>query len=445
MSSRQASPAGGESVGSGGGDGDAEAAAPAVRPKAGPDGKLQQLLGLARDRLQKQQRVITARDATIADLRSQVAARRAPSPVAKREAAPRSPGRALAVVLEKTVFPGGGGGGGRWVLVEYEDDDGDDGSDEPLEWVHFASQQALNDFVRRDPGREPIDLPDAALPPAEARRLASAARADVAAAEEAFRGYRIEAELRLKRSERALEAASASRVRDDASALDARRAALLAAAAPDPAPPAAAVDAAVASLTRELAAARAENAALSGAGGDASLAGQWRRRYEQCAADRDAAREEARLLKAPKKKGADYAALAAARDELDAEYRLYRANARAALEAAGSRGGGAPGAAAAPTHKQLEALGRRGPAGGGGSRRAGRGAGAGEDKIAYLKNLMTKYLSSSEPSAKAHMERAVMMVLGYTAEEKSRILADRAASESWLPAWPAAAAPPAPA
>ena len=67
------------------------------------------------------------------------------------------------------------------------------------------------------------------------------------------------------------------------------------------------------------------------------------------------------------------------------------------------------------------------------------------EKIAYLKNLMTKYLSSSEPSAKAHMERAVMMVLGYTAEEKSRILADRAASESWLPAWPAAAAPPAPA
>ena len=63
--------------------------------------------------------------------------------------------------------------------------------------------------------------------------------------------------------------------------------------------------------------------------------------------------------------------------------------------------------------------------------RRGR-AGAETEKIAYLKNLMTKYLGTADPDAKEHMERAVMMVLGYTDDEKARILADRDASGSGL-------------
>ena len=55
-----------------------------------------------------------------------------------------------------------------------------------------------------------------------------------------------------------------------------------------------------------------------------------------------------------------------------------------------------------------------------------------EDRFVYLKNLMTKYLGTAAPDAREHMERAVMMVLGYADDEKARILADRDASGAGL-------------
>ena len=48
--------------------------------------------------------------------------------------------------------------GGRWVLFEFEE------RDEP-EWRRFDTAAALDDFVRRDPGCEPLVVPEACLTP----------------------------------------------------------------------------------------------------------------------------------------------------------------------------------------------------------------------------------------------------------------------------------------
>ena len=154
-------------------------------------------------------------------------------------------------------------------------------------------------------------------------------------------------------------------------------------------------------------------------GSDSALAAQWRQRYETVAGDAERLREENRLLRAARR-GAAGPDLAAKYDDLKREYKLYRENARKALKESDAAGTAAP--------RALDALGDRGDR----RRPPPRGAHPEGDKFAYLKNLMTKYLGTADPDAKEHMERAVMMVLGYTDDEKARILADRDASGSGL-------------
>ncbi|KAH8043385.1 hypothetical protein JL721_13157 [Aureococcus anophagefferens] len=92
----------------------------AMKKSSSADGKLQQLLSLARDRLQAQ-KLLASREACISEL-----ARQLEDEVARRRW--RRCG-ALGHVSERTVFPGSASAG-RWILFEFEES-------EDLEWRHF--------------------------------------------------------------------------------------------------------------------------------------------------------------------------------------------------------------------------------------------------------------------------------------------------------------------
>jgi len=116
--------------------------------------------------------------------------------------------------------------------------------------------------------------------------------------------------------------------------------------------------------------------------------------------------------------------LATKYDALRREYKLYRANALKALQEQKAL------AADAAKGLELADLGRRSkPVGSVGE----------NDRVAYLKNLMAQYLACAEEAPRAHMERAVMTVLGFTAQESERVAKKRAENEyeqsSALTAW----------
>ena len=111
---------------------------------------------------------------------------------------------------------------------EFESDDGV----LPPEWRHFPSKASLDDFVRRDPGREPLTLPEPALDPSTAAKLRRQAEDDVRKAQAELREAKSRFAVDKARLDGLLRDATRSRVRDDDAELKKRRDALLAATAP---------------------------------------------------------------------------------------------------------------------------------------------------------------------------------------------------------------------
>ena len=79
-----------------------------------------------------------------------------------------------------------------WVLFEFED--------EVAEWRHFATEEAVFDFIRRDTG-EPVAIPHPSLSPEESCEVVEEARRAVEKSNEEFRRYRIRAEIARKQRE----------------------------------------------------------------------------------------------------------------------------------------------------------------------------------------------------------------------------------------------------
>ena len=194
------------------------APAAAMKKSSSADGKLQQLLSLARDRLQAQQKLLASREARISELARQLEDERARAPAAG-DARALTPARALGHVSERTVFPGSASAG-RWILFEFEES-------EDLEWRHFDGVAAVNDFVRRDPGREPLTLPEPALDPHTAAKLRRTAEDDVRKAQAELREAKSRFAVDKARLDGLLRDATRSRVRDDDAELKKRRDALL--------------------------------------------------------------------------------------------------------------------------------------------------------------------------------------------------------------------------
>jgi len=443
--------------------------------------KMQQLLALARERLREQQEELASRDATIRDLRALGAGARQAEP--ERTEAAFRPTKAWCQVCEASL--GLELSEGRWVLFEGrrgEDlsaDDATDGDDESVRdwrWLRFADAASLEDFVRRDPGTEPVEVPAPAMTEAEARATRDDADRAVAKIADDFRKFRVQTEIERKRRDALDKEAAARRemLEEDAAANEA-----LAKEDLD--------EEAVAKLTDERDSLKAENDNLKAqlrrrqgvpvsAGGDnntsgfgssnnnrdnsnsnnggttttttknlpddASVAAKWRQRYEGLLKDREKLASHIRSLTEAGAESSEYAALARDYEALQREFKQYRANALKAMRVQ-EQDLKARNAKAGEERKALDTLGGRSKRGaeqqpsrdgtGGDSSSKGTPRVRNDEalaKIQYLKNLMSKYLATSEHKAKEHMERAILMVLGFSDDEKKTILANAASANA---------------
>ena len=504
---------------SSGNGGAAAASAPSVSatPKKEGQGKMQQLLSLARERLREQQVELAARDRTIKDLEDQLAAKE------KKEPSDEKPKAAWCQVCESSL---GIDGSGRWVLFEFfSDDDDDDGDATSPSWVRFADVASLEDFVRRDPGTEPLEVPEPSMTQFEAKRLRESCEAAVARANDDFRKFRVQTEIERKRREANDREAAArrellgeaddenqrqkktqdlpadlltedafARLQDEITSLRAEndllkknnfynsRRAAAATEQPPRSPTQQTVDdddnddegdekllfessssrtsrprarkthhhhnfdeneendddpAAASVVTSRRGALLFDLSSpedLTPRPGDdvATAAAKWKERYEKVQKEREKLASQVRSLTDAGASSSEYAGLSRDYDALQKEYKSYRANALKAmrlqeqeLKAAKAR--------ALDEKKALDKLGNRSktkikdaPGAGGGAPDNDRA------KIHYLKNLMTKYLATTEAKAKEHMERAILMVLGFTDEEKNNINANTSTIASTL-------------
>lgn len=407
-------------------------------------GKMQQLLALARERLREQQSELAARDAKIAELEKKAAALSAApaaAPAASSsasiaesqeneatDAAEEAPSRALCQVCESSL---GLSEKGRWVLFEYE---------ERVEWLRFESLARLEDYVRRDPGSEPLELPEQVLTVEEARRVKDEAEAAVSSVSDEFRKFRVQAEIQRKQREALHREATAMREILAAEVDDQPQAARQA--EDDIAPQAGrnnglvvdGLKAQLAELQGEFDRRREE---------EAEALTQLRRRYELGLKEQEKLEDEVRALRTAGKESSEYAALSKEYEELRKEFKAYRGHALKALREqeqrqtpekviarAAANDSRRPGDAAASssvrssTPRPLEALGDRyNPA----RRRAAEDSLA---KLQYLKNLMLNYLTSPEAKAKEHMERAIATVLAFNKDELSRLATAKANAAS---------------
>jgi GRIP domain len=129
---------------------------------------------------------------------------------------------------------------------------------------------------------------------------------------------------------------------------------------------------------------------------------------------------------------------------LKEEYKLYRKKAMAALQS----GGGAPSAGTPRKSSSSAANADSALSSSSGSSSSTRGhrphradsfsAGSGDEaKMAYLRNLLLKYLGTEETVAKQHMERAMGAVFSFSPAELAAVKEQRekaaaAASGAWL-------------
>lgn len=369
-----------------------------AKPKA-EAGKMQQLLALARERLREQQTEIAARDARIAELEQTVQEARlaAASSAAEDEPSPSTlPSRALCQVSEKSF---GLLDKGRWVLFEFEDRDA-------VEWLRFDTLARLEDYVRRDPGSEPLEVPEPVLTVDEATRVRVDADRAVAGIADEFRKYRVQAEIERKQREALHREATAMRE--------------ILVAEVDTPPPMSNIPA-VASiendLKRQIADLQRENEQLREVEAEATLASQWRKRYERAVQDSDKLQAEISALRTAGADSSEYAALARDHDQLRKEFKVYRHEALKALRAQEQESNAKAGTVGP---RAIEALGDRN------ARR--RAADESLAKLQYLKNLLLNYLASAEPKAREHMERAIATVLAFNKDELAHISAAKAAN-----------------
>ena len=395
----------------------------AVDSKPDPFSDYKRLLSLARRSLEENQRQLAEKESTILRLTEQLEAQTRATSTKQRagDAAPPSgePRRALLRVMD---------GNASWVLVEYEDDD-------EVHWRYFEDEVELQDHVRRDSG-EPLQLPHPCLTPNQSAKIQEEARKAVADITEDFRRFRVKAEISRKQKDAQMKQVAASSIVQQQRRIDEQ------------------------DVEGELRKARAqadqmgvlrselaeqeelwrqaydklarENEKLRGEGSEAALAAQWRQRYEQCMREKEDVSAKLQMLKSGNGSQRSVDLLKRYQDLKD-EYKMYRKKAMEALQEKD----------VALTQSQAEAnMGVRGI--------ARKGGQPDDPRMQYLKNLMLKYLCVDElevlsPFARAraplrsnrvsararnsfpcsqvkeHMERAILMVLGFTEEEKRRI------------------------
>jgi len=171
---------------------------------------------------------------------------------------------------------------------------------------------------------------------------------------------------------------------------------------------------------------------LRSGGGEAMLAAQWRARFEGCQAEKEALAEKLAMFLRPSGGGGGGGPASIEKAFMD--LRSENKDLRRRLGSSGSGGGGASdGSGRRP---------RRAPPSSSSSSSSTLGSGSASGvssdtgplaaaKVQYLRQLLYKYLSSSEAGVREHMETALITLLRFNDQERKDIDgARRALSDS---------------
>lgn len=267
-----------------------------------------------------------------------------------------------------------------WALIEYESStDTDTDLSSPRvrfrRWRRFPSTAALETHIQRS--GEPILLPTNSLSVDQSLTLQRRAEEMVSCITEEFRRFRVRAEQRetLMESNRdALQRCDTTWIEEDSlvERIETRK--------------------------RDCELLLAENDSLRSARGETLLASQWRKRYEKCVEETHALKvkvtlERDKVENAMDRQCHDDEMYEAKYIDLTESFRMYRNKAMEIFEQQGDGGDTA--------------------------------------KLAYLKNLLVHYFSSTL-EVRGHIEGAIGTVLGFSAGDKDRIERKKEKLESWF-------------
>lgn len=293
-------------------------------------------------------------------------------------------------------------------------------------WMAFDNETELADFVRRDAvAGEPLVIPPFSISVRESEAIQNEARQAVAHVTEEFRRYRVRAEVSRKQADAALKAARITNVdhaqkrivknhndnntRDNSQHEDDDTIKRLKSAL----------------LEQDLRWKEAydvieqENRLLKEGGpkAEATLASQWRRRFEECLKEKDDLTAKMEMMTTAKKNssdsngGSEYAKLETKYRSLKDEYKLYRRKAKEIFDS--------------QQHHQMNSNGRRRNSVN--HHYADENGGVGSDgslsedpRIPYLRSLMIQYFTSKD-ELKEPMENAIFTVLKFSSKDRDKI------------------------
>lgn len=293
-------------------------------------------------------------------------------------------------------------------------------------WMAFDNETELADFVRRDAAAgEPLVIPPFSISVRESEAIQNEARQAVAHVTEEFRRYRVRAEVARKQADAALKAARIENVdhaqkrivknhndnntRDNSQHEDDDTIKRLKSAL----------------LEQDLRWKEAydvieqENRLLKEGGpkAEATLASQWRRRFEECLKEKDDLTAKMEMMTTAKTNssdsngGNDYAKLESKYRSLKDEYKLYRRKAKEIFDS--------------QQHQQMNSNGRRRSSVNHHYVDENNGIGSdgslSEDpRIPYLRSLMIQYFTSKD-ELKEPMENAIFTVLKFSSKDRDKI------------------------
>lgn len=151
-----------------------------------------------------------------------------------------------------------------------------------------------------------------------------------------------------------------------------------------------------------------ENQTLKSTGSEALLASQWRHRYEACLKEKNDLESRLQARQSRDENG-DGKWEAKYRD-LKESFRIYRKKAKEIFETQAQGGVIAPPGMASFTFNDQSSA---------------------EAKLAYLKNLMVNFLSSSD-DVKEHMETAIATILKFTPDDLDKIQKQKTGHDNWF-------------
>ena len=308
-----------------------------------------------------------------------------------------------------------------WALLEYETAPlADDVMPQPnsykqwKRWKSFQKESDLIDFVRLNAASgEPLSIPPFSLSPNESDSIKRESQQVVAHVTEEFRRYRVRAEVARKQADNALKAAQVENVTQAQRRIESENTkGRIQSYHSNDFPSNEIKDLKQELVNQEVRWKEAynlleqENKLLKDGGprAEATLAGQWRHRYEECLKEKDELVAKMEMMSPQKGKGGETKFEAKYRS-LKEEYRLYRKKAKEIFDDQ-QRG------------KDIR-------------QDFDDGSTSEDPRIAYLRSLMVSYLTS-ESDVKDQMENAIYTVLKFSTEDKQKVKESRDANSSYF-------------